>query len=135
MKNIFLFCIALALVFVSLPAYKSYSLKGLWEYQGGVYNGKKEGAPTDYKMQRKYDNQHFEALMLEPDTTPQKFQAGDYRLTADSCFETETFSAIPSKFTNIVIHYGYTLNHDTLTLKGTLPSGMQVKEYWKKVKH
>lgn len=106
----------------------------MWEYVGGVYNSKKEGAPKDYIIRRKYDAEHFQALLIEPDTTPQRFQVGDYRLTADSCLETETFSTIPSKLTGITIHYSYTIQHDTLTFKGTLPTGMQVEEHWKKVK-
>lgn len=136
MKKLIIPCATAVLWMVALyhPLYKTYSLKGLWEYQGGAYNGKRESAPAGYKLQRKYDATHFDALLIEPDTTPQRFQSGSYRLTADSCMETETYSAIPSKLTGKTIHYGYTLRHDSLIFKGTLPSGMRVEECWKKVK-
>jgi hypothetical protein len=117
-----------------LSFYKAPTLKGNWEYCGGIYNGKKSAAPTDYKLQRSYDKSHFILSLLEPDTTAQQIARSDYRLTADSCLETETFSKIPSKLTGIVVHYSYTLRHDTLRLSGKLPTGMQVEEYWKKVK-
>ncbi|GAB2689826.1 hypothetical protein GCM10027037_10850 [Mucilaginibacter koreensis] len=113
---------------------KAPSLKGNWQYCGGIYNGKKSAAPTGYQLQRKYDKEHFTLLLLEPDTTAQQIARSDYQITADSCLETETFSKIPSKLTGIVVHYSYTLKHDTLTLKGKLPTGMQVEEYWKKMK-
>lgn len=115
-------------------AFKSHTLKGWWEYRGGVYSGKKEAAPEGYKIRRKYDASHFEAFLIEPDTTPQKFQAGNYQLTADSCFETETYTTLPSKVTGVTLHYSYNLKHDTLIFRGELPSGMHVEEYWMKVK-
>ncbi len=128
--NLLFIVIAIAMVSFS----KKPSLSGLWEYAGGINRGRYEGAPVSYKIRRQYDQEHFKALLLEPDTTPQIFQKGDYTLTADSCMETETYSAMPSKLTSITIHYGYTIHHDTLTLAGTLPNGNQVTDYWKKVK-
>lgn len=109
-------------------------MRGTWEYQGGISNGKKEGATEGYKLQRKYDKDHFEAVVIEPDTTPQHYQSGNYLLTADSCFETETYNTMSAQLTGKTIRYAYTLHHDTLTLKGKLPGGMQVEEYWTKVK-
>jgi hypothetical protein len=110
------------------------TLKGVWEFSGGIYNGKKEGAPAGYTLQRKYDKQHYEAFATDSTNRPEKYEAGDYALKDDTCIETETFSAQPSKLTGIPVHYLYSIRNDTLTLKATLPSGMVVEEYWKKKK-
>jgi hypothetical protein len=109
-------------------------LTGTWEFIGGVYNGKKEGATVDYKLQRKYTPGHYEAFASEKGYKTEKYEAGTYVFKGDTCVDTETFSAQPSKITNVPIHYLYTLRNDTLTLKGTLPTGMRVVEYWRKVK-
>src|ERR1700761_4094247 len=77
------------------------TLKGTWEFKGGIYNGKKEGAPAEYTLQRKYKTDNFDAFLLEKGEKPQKYQSGKYELRPDSCFETETFSAQPSKLTGI----------------------------------
>jgi hypothetical protein len=110
------------------------TLKGIWEFQGGIYNGKKEGPPVDYTLQRKYNKEHFEAFLLEKDNKPQKYQAGDYSLKGDTCIETETFNAQSSKLTGIPITYLYSIRNDTLTFKATLPTGMTVEEYWMRKK-
>jgi len=110
------------------------TLKGVWEFQGGIYNGKKEGATVDYTLQRRYDKKHFEAFGIEKDSKPEKYQAGDYELRGDTCIETETYSSQPSKLTGVPIHYLYTIHNNTLTLKATLPTGMTVEEYWKRTK-
>ncbi len=130
MKNLALICIVLIInCFQSRP-----SLKGTWEFAGGIYNGKKEGAPTDYKMQRHYTDLGYQAFVLEKGYKAQKYETGTYFFKGDTCVDTETFSSEESKILNIPIHYLYTLKNDTLTLKGTLPTGMRVEEYWKKVK-
>lgn len=110
------------------------SLKGTWEFVGGIYNGKKEGAPTEYALRRKYNITGYEAFAIEKGYKTPKYEAGNYIFKGDTCVDTETFSAQPSKITNIPIHYIYTLKNDTLTLKGTLPTGMRVEEYWRKIK-
>lgn len=110
------------------------NLKGTWEFAGGIYNGKKEGAPTDYKLQRKYTATGYEAFAMQKGYRTEKYETGTYVFKGDTCVDTETFCSQPSKITNIPIHYIYTLKNDTLTLKGTLPTGMRVEEYWKKVK-
>jgi len=110
------------------------TLKGVWEFSGGIYNGKKEGAPKDYILRRNYDKKHFEAFAVDSTNRPEKYEAGDYVLKDDTCIETETFSAQPSKLTGIPVHYLYSVRNDTLTLKATLPSGMVVEEYWKRKK-
>lgn len=110
------------------------SLKGAWDFAGGIYNGKKEGAPTGYTLQRKYTGAGYQAFVLEKGYKDQKYEAGTYVFKGDTCVDTETFSSEESKILNIPIHYLYTIKNDTLTLKGTLPTGMRVEEYWKKVK-
>jgi hypothetical protein len=128
-KNFILF---VALILCSF--YNPTTLKGTWEFVGGIYNGKKEGAPTDYALQRKYNASQYEAFVIEKGSKPEKFETGDYVLNGDTCVDTETFCSQPSKITNIPIHYLYTLKNDTLTLKAKIPTGMQVEEYWKRVK-
>lgn len=108
------------------------SLKGTWEYCGDVFNGKAEGAPTEYTLERKYSAKNYESFLLEKGEKPRKYEAGDYTLKADTCLETQTFSAQESKLIGVTIHYIYTIHNDTLTLSGTLPSGYTVKEYWKR---
>jgi hypothetical protein len=123
------------LVFILFVSFtNTETLKGTWEFGGGIYNGKKEGSPSDYTLQRKYNNQHYEAFLIEKDTKPEKYEAGDYILKGDTCIETQTYSSRPSKLTGIPVAYLYTVHNDTLTLKATLPSGMRVEEYWKREK-
>jgi hypothetical protein len=112
----------------------SNPLKGTWEYCGDVFNGKVEGAPTEYALQRKYASKNYESFLLEKGEKPQKYEAGDYNLNADTCIETQTFSAQESKLIGVSIHYLYSIRNDTLTLSGTLPNGNTVKEFWKKTK-
>jgi hypothetical protein len=110
------------------------TLKGAWEYAGGIYNGKKDGAPTDYKLQRKYDKQHYESFSIDSASAPERYEAGNYVLKGDTCIETQTYSGPPSKVLGMPIPYLYSIRNDTLTLKATLPSGMVIEEYWKRMK-
>ena len=110
------------------------SIEGTWEYAGDVFNGKAEGAPTEYTLQRKYTSKSYESFLLEKGEKPQKYEAGDYALNADTCLETQTFSLQESKLTGVTIHYIYSIKNDTLTLNGTLPSGATMKEFWKRSK-
>jgi hypothetical protein len=110
------------------------TLKGTWKFAGGIYNGKKEDAPTGYMLQRVYDATRYQAFALEKGYKPEKYETGTYLLRGDTCIDTEIFCSQPSKITNIPVHYLYTITHDTLVLKGTLPTGMTVEEYWRKVK-
>jgi len=114
--------------------YQTNTLKGKWEYAGDIFNGKKEGAPTEYTLQRKYNNEHYEASLLEKGSKPEKYETGDYSLNADTCLETQTWTNQESKLLNITIHYHYEIRNDTLILSGILPNGRSVEEYWKRVK-
>jgi len=109
-------------------------LKGTWEYAGDVFNGKAEGAPTDYSLQRKYGSKSFESFLLEKGEKPHKYEAGDYTVTADTCSETQTYSSQDSQLIGITVHYQYIIQNDTLTLSGKLPNGNAVKEFWKRIK-
>ncbi|RVU00907.1 hypothetical protein EOD41_09740 [Mucilaginibacter limnophilus] len=120
-------------VVIAFCSFKNDTLKGVWQYCGGIYNGKKAEASTTYTLQRKYKKDSYEAFMLEPDEKPFKYEAGNYRLSADTCFETQTFSAQGSKTKDITIAYTYSIVNDTLTFSGVLPNGTTVQEYWKKV--
>jgi hypothetical protein len=110
------------------------TLAGRWEYMGGIYNGKKDGSPAEYTLQRRYDGAHYNAYALQKGYKPEKYEAGDYILKGDTCIETETFSSQPSKLKGIPVHYRYRIRHDSLIFNGILPSGMVVEEYWKRVK-
>jgi len=110
------------------------TLKGTWQFCGGYLNGKFNPAPKEYLMQRKYTATNYEAVMLEKDEKPYKYESGIYTLIGDTCMETQTFSALPSQLLNITSHYIYSMRHDTLVLKGKLPNGFVAEDYWKKVK-
>ena len=122
-------------IYIAVSAFQpAKTIIGNFKFVGGVYNGKKEGAPAKYELQRKYGPLHYEAFVLEKGYKPQKYETGNYVLKGDTCIDTETWCGQPSKITNIPIHYICTLRNDTLTFKGTLPTGMKVEEYWKRMK-
>jgi len=122
-------------LFIMFCSFQSpVSLKGTWEFAGGIYNGKKEGAPAEYALHRKYDEIRYVALVVENGYKPEEYENGYYYIKGDTCVDTETFCAQPSKITNIPIRYIMSLHHDTLTFSGTLPTGMVVEEYWKKIR-
>ncbi len=124
----------LLLVVILASFQQTKTLKGTWQYCGGYLNGKFNAAPTEYLMQRKYTNTSYEAVMLEKGEKPYKYEAGDYKLIADTCLETQRFSALPTQVKDITIHFAYTIRHDTMVLKAKLPSGYVAEDYWKKVK-
>jgi hypothetical protein len=134
MKSLVNILSALFLILLVSSFAGKQTLKGVWEFRGGIYNGKKEGAPVEYTLQRKYDKQHYEAFAIDSSNKPEKYEGGDYVLKGDTCVETETYSSQPSKLTGIPVAYIYTIRNDTLTLKATLPSGMVVEEYWRRKK-
>ncbi len=126
--------VALLLILVVSSFIDGSPLKGTWQYLGGIYNGKKEGQPEGYILQRKYDDMHFSSYALEKGTKPERYEAGDYTLKGDTCIEIQSYSSQPSKLKNIAVRYVFTIRHDSLIFKGTLPTGMQVEEYWKRKK-
>jgi hypothetical protein len=72
---------ACLLIIICCSAFpRRHHLKGTWIFKGGIYNGKKEGAPTDYTLQRKYQANKFDAYLLEKGQKPQKYQSGNYQL-------------------------------------------------------
>ena len=73
MNNILKYLGACLLVLITASFENKKVLKGAWEYAGGIYNGKKEGAPTDYKLQRKYDKEHFESFSVDSGSAPEKY--------------------------------------------------------------
>jgi hypothetical protein len=126
--TLLLLCLALT-SFNSVP-----TLKGIYVFQGGMYNGKPDAAPKEYTMQRNYTDKGFTAYAYQKGYKTEKYEAGNYVLKADSCLETQTFSSQPSKITGKTIHYTYKIVKGELILSGTLPTGMVVEEHWKKVK-
>ena len=113
---------------------KESTLKGTWQYCGGKFNNKASAAPEGYTQLRKYTDNQFDAFLLEKGEKDVKYESGNYTLKGDTCFETQTYSMQESKLLNITVHYLYKLQHDTLILTATLPSGGISEDYWKKVK-
>lgn len=127
--------ISLILLIVVLTSFQQpKNLKGTWQFCGGYFNGKPNPAPKDYTLQRKYTTTNYEAFLLEKGEKPFKYEAGSYKLVADTCLETQIFSAQPSQLKDVTVHFAYTMRHDTLVLKATLPNGLLTEDYWKKVK-
>jgi len=123
-----------ALMILSAAFTEQPTLKGVWVYAGEFFNGKKSLWTEDFKLQRKYDDKHFKSYVIENGQKPEMYQSGDYQLAADSCMETETYSKQTSTLTGKTIHYQYLFHNDTLVLRGVLPNGRYVEEYWKKIK-
>lgn len=115
-------------------ACSSTSFKGTWQYDGGIYNDKQQQASPDLKMQRTYTSDKYEAFLLEDGAEPEKYGSGSYEVKGDSFLVTSEYSSQPSQLVGKTISYKFKLDKDRLTLNGTLPSGMKVEEYWKKIK-
>lgn len=110
------------------------AMNGTWEYDGGIYNGKKEIAPKDYKMQRIYTDKAYEGFVVEEDAEPEKYDGGNYEIRDTAYLETTTFSSQPSQTLNKTVTYQLKKEGNLFTMIGTLPSGMKIEEYWKKLK-
>ena len=127
--------ILLMLLVVAFTSFQQpKTLKGTWQFCGGYFNGKPNPAPKDYTLQRKYTTTNYEAFLLEKGEKPFKYEVGNYKLVADTCLETQTFSAQPSQLKDVTVHFAYTMRNDTLVLKATLPNGLLTEDYWKKAK-
>jgi hypothetical protein len=131
MKKIFFF-VLLAAVFSSF--YNEPTLKGTWEFRGGVYNGKIDVAPKNYRLQRRYTATLYDAYVLEKGAKTEKYESGKYLLRGDTCMETQTYCSQPSKLIGVTIHYLYKFKHDTLVLQAKLPNGNTEQDYWKRIK-
>ncbi len=125
--------VLLLLAFLSFKD-KEPTLKGTWQYCGGKFNNKPSAAPEGYTQLRKYTDTRFDAFLLEKGEKDIKYESGNYTLKGDTCLETQTYSMQESKLLNVTVHYLYKLQHDTLVLSATLPSGAVSEDYWKKVK-
>jgi hypothetical protein len=108
-------------------------LNGVWEYRGGLFNGKVDSVSTSYKLQRTYDDMHYSALVIEKGEKTFVYEKGDYKLQADTCFETQTYCNQPSKLLGKTVKYIYTVSNDTLKLLATLPNGNKIEDHWIKV--
>ncbi len=128
-KILFLLCVIVCSSFDN-----EKTLKGTWEFRGGFYNGKLDAAPKEYRLQRKYTENSYDAYLLEKGQEPQKYESGKYTLKGDTCLETQTYSAQQSKLIGVTVHYLYKMRHDTLVLQAKLPNGNVEEDYWKKVK-
>lgn len=108
-------------------------LRGTWQYNGGLYNGREQKAPTDIKMQRTYSSDSYEAFLIETSKNPELYNSGIYKIVGDTLFITSKFSSRPSQNTDVTIKYNFKVANDKLLINGVLPNGMQVEEYWIKV--
>lgn len=127
--------VSICLLFVILTSFKPVkSLKGNWEYEGGIYNNKIEGPPKGYVLERRYGAAHYEAFIIQKGTKTQKYEAGDYSLSNNAYQESQTFSSEPSTLIGKKINYVCSFHNDTLTFKGKLFDGTAVEEYWKTMK-
>ncbi|HEY1025698.1 MAG TPA: lipoprotein [Sphingobacteriaceae bacterium] len=120
-------------ILVVLSGCTSSPLTGTWQYDGGIYNEKSRAAAPDFRMQRTYSSDSYEAHVLEGNADPKKYAAGNYQIKNDSLYLTGTFSNQPSQLTGRTQVYQFTIADDKLTIKGVLPNGMQVEEYWIKL--
>ncbi len=110
------------------------SLKGTWQYDGGIYNGTPRVASPEMVMQRIYTANSYEAFVTNPDGTKTKYGAGSYEFKGDSVQFTSKFSNQPSQLLNKAQRYAYKFEGARFITSGVLPNGMVVEEYWKKVK-
>jgi len=124
----------LLLILVVISSCSKGPLKGTWQYNGGVYNGKVQYASTEFQMQRIYTHDDYEAYLLEGNNPPNLYNSGIYEIKGDTLLIKSKYSSRPSQNTDVTIAYKFVIDKDKLTIKGVLPNGMLVEEYWKKVK-
>ena len=109
-------------------------LIGIWQYDGGIYNGRSKKASKEFQMQRIYASDTYEAIMIEGKNPPDLYNSGIYEIRGDSLLITNKFSSRPSQNKDVNITYKFAVDKDKLTINGILPNGMIVEEYWKKIK-
>jgi len=126
------------LIFLAYPVATSFqsvnSLKGIWEYEGGVYNGQMVKPPKAYKLQRTYDEAHYQGIIIKKDAKPEKYEAGNYSLKNNNYQETQIYSDKPVSKVNGTLHYTFSVKNNMLKFNGKLIGGAPVEEYWKKIK-
>lgn len=118
---------------VILTSCSKNPLNGTWQYDGGVYNGREQKASSDFKMQRTYKENTYEAFMIEGSVKPELYNSGIYEVRGDTLLITSKFSSRPSQNTDLTINYKFNIKKEKLTINGVLPNGMIVEEYWKRV--
>lgn len=131
MKNIAGYLIVAITLF--LAACSSGQIEGKWQYDGGVYDGKPRAPQPDFVLQRTYTKDSYEAHTVEGGVQGEKYAGGNYKIEGDSIFLTSTFSAQAKSLMGVTQRYQFSLKGNKLTTKGTLPNGMVVEEYWKRV--
>ena len=125
---------AIVLVVASLAgACSSGPIQGTWQYDGGIYNGNPRPAASDFRMVRTYTADSYEGHLIEGDTET-RYTAGTYEIRNDSVYLTSTFSNQPSQLLGKSQAYHFKIEDYRLTISGFLPNGMQVEEYWKKIR-
>jgi hypothetical protein len=118
---------------VILTSCSKNPLNGTWQYDGGLYNGREQKASSDFKMQRTYKENTYEAYMIEGSIKPELYNSGIYEVRGDTLLITSKFSSRPSQNTDLTINYKFNIKKEKLTINGVLPNGMIVEEYWKRV--
>ena len=119
---------------ILITSCSSSPLKGKWQYDGGVYDGRAQKASSEFQMQRNYADDTYEAFMLEGNTPPELYNSGIYKVKNDSLMITSQYSSRPSQNTDVMITYKFNIEKEKLTITGILPNGMIVEEYWIKLK-
>ncbi len=114
-------------------ACSSGPIQGTWQYDGGVYNGNPKPPARDFRMVRTYTGDTYEGRLIEGESET-RYTAGTYQIRNDSVYLTSTFSSQPSQLLGRSQAYRFKIENSRLTISGVLPNGMQVEEYWKKIK-
>jgi len=130
-KNILL---SISVIAIALTSFVNpTTLKGTWQFKGGIYNGKPDTASMQYTLRRVYTDHDFNAFASQDGYKTERYEAGNYVIKGDTCFETQTYSSQPSQATGKTIPYIITFKKNEFILSGTLASGMVVEEHWSRV--
>jgi hypothetical protein len=120
------------LFLLSLSSCTKNPLEGTWQYNGGVYNGRQQKASPEFKLQRTYSANSYEAYKIEGTSNQELYNSGVYEIHADTLSIISKFSSRPSQNTDLVINYTFKIKGNKLTINGIMPNGMIVEEYWNK---